>query len=449
MKRIILGLVSVFLMSACEESSVENQELSEGSVTGQISAQESGIKYADYNVPDALPWGPSGVFSVRDGYVIPDNVTKKLVTLDENFKVTGGIAVGDKAVGITSVVQDTSGLAALDSAAVMPKLLHISPDGFIRSGEIPKMHQTPPSGLMRDDLGLLLEYSGGEYLYRISENDGTVALSQVEGYTLNGKLCYAEKPEAAYFHGRRLHIGDKVVIISVPNHLGSVQILGSDTDGNLQVLVEDVSLSPVITVEQTIWSIATSGEVLSISKVPLDQMAFAIAHPVTLSKQGKAVTLVPKDNALQLWKLAPSHPGIIAARAVMPLPGEAKKVTDSVSVSSHPLFVYSGSCLTTLQMLANINEYLNTAAYMQSANIDNSSSCQVRIKPAYLGGPGTYTSVSYDWGGFDTPSAFVSAMSLGKKGWKYGKQYSIRAFLFIRSGLFRFRIQSVGFYGKV
>jgi hypothetical protein len=277
------------------------------------------------------------------------------------------------------------------------------------------MHQTPPSGLMRDDLGLLLEYSGGEYLYRISENDGTVALSQIEGYTLNGKLCYVEKPEAAYFHERRLHIGDKVVTISVPNHLGSVQILGSDTDGNLQVLVEDVSFSPVITVEQTIWSIATSGEILSVSKVPLDQMAFAIAHPVTLSKQGKAVTLVPKDNALQLWKLAPSHPGIIAARAVMPLPSEAQKVTDSVSFSTHPLFVYSGSCLTTLQMLANINEYLNTAAYMQSANIDNSSSCQVRIKPAYLGGPGTYTSVSYDWGGFDTPSAFVSAMSLGKK----------------------------------
>lgn len=34
-------------------------------------ASESGIRYADLDTPEAHPWGPPGIFAVREGYAVP------------------------------------------------------------------------------------------------------------------------------------------------------------------------------------------------------------------------------------------------------------------------------------------------------------------------------------------------------------------------------------------
>lgn len=55
--------------------------------------------------------------------------------------------------------------------------------------------------------------------------------------------------------------------------------------------------------------------------------------------------------------------------------------------------------------------YRNNSKYLSSTNI--TGTCSGRVKPRYLGGAGTYSSVSYEWGGFNTVSQFNSAMSPG------------------------------------
>jgi hypothetical protein len=59
-------------------------------------------------------------------------------------------------------------------------------------------------------------------------------------------------------------------------------------------------------------------------------------------------------------------------------------------------------------MLATANQYKNNSKYLNAINTDGA--CTGRGKPRYIGGAGTYPSVAYDWGGFDTVSGYNGYM---------------------------------------
>lgn len=62
-------------------------------------------------------------------------------------------------------------------------------------------------------------------------------------------------------------------------------------------------------------------------------------------------------------------------------------------------------------MISTAQGYLNNSKYFSSTNTDGS--CAGRTKPHYITGAGTYSSVPYDYGGFDSVSGFNGYMSPG------------------------------------
>jgi cell wall-associated NlpC family hydrolase len=417
------GLVLVLTMAACQTEAPEaGSDLPEGQVQATLMASQSGIRYADLDMPEALPWGPPGIFSVKDGYAIPDNVRGKITLLNRDFGMAREIDLQGQAQGVLAVAQDGNDLVALDGTAVKPKLLRIDADGHIKTLEIPLDTQIGPSGLSRDDRGLILEYGGGETLYRVSDQGGSMGMEPTDSYVWNGHTYSLDHPKTAYFHERKLSIDGSSIMIRVPNHLGAARLLGPDADGGVRVLVEDVKVSPVVTVEQTVWHIALSGEVLSVAQVPLDKRLLTVESGVALDASGEPVAIVPQRGALQFWRLAPTGSAAVSGRQMNLLPDEA---APKLGVATQGLITAGSGCLTSAQMESNALEYLNTSTFISTTSIVNDATCVntqvVRTIPHYLltstgtARPEYYGSVSYAWGKWETPAQFIAAMSANHK----------------------------------
>ena len=54
------------------------------------------------------------------------------------------------------------------------------------------------------------------------------------------------------------------------------------------------------------------------------------------------------------------------------------------------------------------NQYKDNSKYLNATNTDGA--CAGRDKPRYIGGAGVYSSVAYDWGGFDTVGGYNGYM---------------------------------------
>jgi len=406
-------LVLILTIAACQTEALEaGSDLPEGQVQATLTASHSGIRYADLDTPEALPWGPPGIFSVKDGYAIPDNVRGKITLLDRDFGMAREIDLQGQAQGILAVAQDGNDLVALDGTAAKPKLLRLDAHGNIKTLEIPLDTQIGPSNLSRDDRGLILEYGGGENLYRVSDQGGSMVMEPTDSYVWNSHVYSLDHPKTTYFHERKLSIDGSPTMIRVPNHLGAARLLGPDADGGVRVIVEDVKVSPVVTVEQTVWHIALSGEILSVAQVPLEKRLLAVESGVALDASGEPLALVPQRGALQFWRLASTGPAAVTGRRMNLLPDEAEA---KIGVATQGLITAGSGCLTSAQMESNALEYLNTSTFISATSINNDASCAPRQIPAYLVSAGTKSSVSYDWGGFDSPTDFVSAMAANKK----------------------------------
>jgi hypothetical protein len=265
---------------------------------------------------------------------------------------------------------------------------------------------------VKDDTGIIIEEAGGEHLYRITENGSILSTTPVSSYTWNGVEYSVDGYTAAYTHERTVHLGNATAIITAVNHLGLVQIVGSDGLGGVYVVAEDVQVNPKVSVNEYLWHLDANGTVLSIASIPVAEQLTAVIHAVALGEENNPIVLVMHTDSIEFRK-----PGLIDHASYIQskrglLPGEKD---DSVIVARQDLIVYNGTCLTSAQMQSNALEYLNTWTNISSTSINNDSSCTPRIIPAYLGGGGCYGSVSYDWGGWETPTQFVSAMQSNYK----------------------------------
>lgn len=415
----IISCLVLFVSSSCGDYSVNTlatgeavTALPEARLQTVLSHKQSGISYSDMDRDEALPWGPSGIHKVSNGYAISDGVGRKVIVLDENLAYVKAISLGDSLTNVLSVVQIGDDLAVLDDASQEPTVVMVAKDGSIKKLTIPKLHSSPPSGLLADDLGLILEYGGGEKLFRISGRGGLLTAEPTNGYRWGGHTFELDDLHDTYSHERILLIDQKPVNIRVQNHLGAAHLLGPSGDGGVFVLVEDVTISPVVNVEQTVWHVLLSGDIASVAKVPISERLIPVGHGVAIGKDYQPIALVTKYDTLEFWSLSKAEPSLLDKRPVKPLPSGTAA---DVAVSSSALVYAGGGCLTSAQMQSNALEYLNNNVNISAASIENNGSCTSRIKPRYLGGAGCYTSVSYGWGDWRKPADFNAAMLAGSK----------------------------------
>lgn len=416
------NLVALLFMGVLTACSVESPPMASSSGESLFAPMaETGITYAGLEEPESLDWGPPGIFTIENGYAIPDAIAGTIVLFDQSFHVRRTIDVSAHARGIVAVAEYEGDLVAVDGAAFRPTLLWISEDGQIDVHEIPIDSRTAPSGIITDDSGLILEYDGGGTLYRVTLNEDGLNTERVDGYTWNGQIYTLDHPTEPYFHSRMIRTDELETEISAPDHLGLMQPIGSDGRGGIYLLIESVSIDPVVEVDQVVLRMDASGDVTALARVPLDERLVSVARGVTINTDGEPVALIPRHDGLELMTLVMEDPRAFLNVAPNPLPNERADLPTidpdqgGVGVVREGLITAGGGCLSPSQMQSNAAEYLATSAYIGSTSISNDSSCSGRETPSYLGSAGWYSSVSYNWGGFNTPSEFVSGMNSGYK----------------------------------
>ncbi|MEY4723118.1 MAG: hypothetical protein RLZZ324_631 [Candidatus Parcubacteria bacterium] len=420
MNRSIFLMVVTFaggcVIQGCAADTTSTQE-SKGETLAQLTVGESGIQYANLDVPETLPVGPAGLFATRDGFAVPDNAQGAIVLLDRQFGVRKAISFRGQTRGILSVTQDGEDIVALDTVSDSPKLLRFSPQGTIKSTGVSLEANVAPTGIRQDDLGLVLEYSGGDSLYRVVDGGDSAEMAAIDGYTWNGVKFSVGKMVDPELHERVIHVGEAVGLVRVPNQLGATHIVGSDGENGVYVLVEDVALTDKVTVNQSVWHLDASGKTVGVSMVPLEMAEVHMLPSVAIDGIGKPVVMVPLRASIKFLRAATLPANTILDLKPVKFSGLTKDAFGDgrVGALTQNLITYNGSCLSSSQMVSNAQEYANVSLSYTSNNINNNGTCTTRQKPAYLGSPGTYSSVSYDWGGWDTPSAYSSALAGGGK----------------------------------
>lgn len=284
---------------------VVEDDLPIGQVIGSLPTGDSAIGVANLNREESLPLGPSGIFTVAEGYVILDNVNHSMHFLRDNLTISRTVDISRSVVGATAAVQEEDNLILLDVASYQPALVLEHQNGDYLRTTIEVDEDSPPSGLSIDDFGLIVEYAGGERLYRVRENGETIL---TESYVWNGRAYSIDQPSEIFGRERTIRIGEYSAVIATPDFLGSARLLGVNVQGDVFVLVEDVSFAPEVTVEQTIWRLDAEANILDVSRVPLEQREVGASYGVAIGHDGNPIAMIPRVDRVEFWAMSPVSP---------------------------------------------------------------------------------------------------------------------------------------------
>jgi len=192
--------------------------------------------------------------------------------------------------------------------------------------------------------------------------------------------------------------GDRRIEVTVTNSLGGLRILGFNPDGSFYVIAEEVVGSP-IQVDQTVRHYNVAGELLGLARVPLAEHYTYVAQGLAVGPDGAVYALVTRPDRVEVQRLRFSK----ELKPILPAAPVETSAQESEGKAIAPL-----SCRSRDTMISIASGYVGNSKYLNSTNTDGN--CPGRCKPRYIGGPGTYASVAYDWGGWDTVSAYNSYM---------------------------------------
>jgi hypothetical protein len=380
-------------------------------IIASISVGGTGILYADARGGEALPWGPPGIFTAGHGLVMPDNVAKRLVLLDADGKARGSISTEGSAVGIVAVADDGDAIVALDKGTTEPRLVWYGHDGRAFRTEQLSIDWSGVSGIARDDRGLIVEVRGGEQLLRVSHEGGALALTPTNGWVLGGQTLVVEPPAEIDARVRVVKLGDHRVEVATAHRIGRLEPVGSAPDGTVTLLVEDVVTTPVVMVEQSLWRIGVDGTVVGTATLPSDHAVAPPRHIAAVAPDGRPVAMSLGASEVELRAPAFRVGAPVVDRSAVP----AVPASEAIGANEAPLVTAGSGCLYPWTMIANATEYTSNATSISAKSISNDLTCTGRWIPEYLSGSACYVSVPYDWGGFDKPTDFNSAMAAGKK----------------------------------
>lgn len=369
----------------------------------RIPAGTEGVGFEGDDADDVRRWGPAG-FSIAPDYtfIVTDSVGGRLLRYNFSGGLIQIIEVAE-ALGIADAAMKVDGsFVVLDTASPKPVVLQLAYDSATASKTAmpEELLARGLSGLRLSDTGdVLLELFGGAEYFDVN------ARARVPGKNLNIKY----EPEAAAEQqgpgvGSRCLVevdGDTRLEISVVNLLGDVSLLHRTRAGDLFVLTEEVTSDPVIDVDQVIHRYSPDGVLLGQARVPLSTYTF-VQHNVAVGPDDQVFAMFTNPEGAEIVRLdfAPLLEPILAPTISPEADDEGLRPLD-ISLTG----------ITRDQIIKNAEEYVNLELELSSGNIDGS--CPGRNKPRYLGAPGVYKSVSYDWGGGDTVEGFKRFMTAG------------------------------------
>jgi len=249
----------------------------------------------------------------------------------------------------------------------------------------------------------LVEREGGANVHQFLDIHGNLVQgAPTNGYLHNGKL-YSAHPSGLISANPKqgiIQAGDITIEVNTAHDLGSLSILGFGPDNGFYVVLEELALNPNLQVDKTIRHYDMGGKLIEMARVPLTEQYTYVAHSLAIGP----------DGAVYALATYPSHVAVLRLAFVLELN----------PVFSDPAILGNGfeagldesagitTCVSRDTMINTAYGYYSNSKYLSSTNIDGT--CGGRGKPRYLGSAGAYSSVSYDWDGYDKVSDFNGYM---------------------------------------
>ncbi|MDH5372277.1 MAG: hypothetical protein OEX97_04970 [Acidimicrobiia bacterium] len=365
-----------------------------------IDLEEAGLEYEGHGAEQEL-WGPIGIASTDDGTIwIGDGPSSRLLGYDLNGRFVAEIRL-DAVVGMGDLDARGATVAILDIAAVQPSAVLVD----TRTGSILTYPLPAEASLERGLSGIYLspslevaaELEGGTTLVPVGSEANAVR------YDANGTEVVLDAAGKAQAGAAAVGIGGDVVSLDVAGIPGSIGFVGA-YGGNVYLTVDDVgqALDGEIIVDATVREISVSGKPVAQARIPMNEMVVHLPRPVTVGPSGQLLSAIPRDDRIDVVQLEK------AAKATYLL--TPADVSRAISIPEGYSFSYdsgmsaSSSCVSRSTMGSTDWSYRSNSHYYNNTNINGS--CTGRDKPSYFGSAGTYSSVSYKWGGFDSVFTF-------------------------------------------
>lgn len=373
-----------------------------------IPIGDEGIHYSPDGL-DMLVWGPSAITTTSDGtFWIADTVANRLIHLDSKGVLLGKYEIGSAVIGIGDLEVTPSEIWILDVASLPPKIVHLNLDGeVLNTYDLPEGFHLGDglSGIaLGENNALLIEQSGGARITQFITPDGTISQEPLAGYGFGGKVYIARSANLTSDNASSGYVmaGSTRFEINVDHDLGSIHILKVNGDGSLFVVVEELVIDTVLRVDKTIRHYSSSGKLLGIARIPIVEQYTYVAHQLSVGPDGNVYALVtyPEHAAVLRLSFTSKIDPILSDPNIST---KVPEISESISISG------VASCVSRDTMVNTAYSYYNNSKYLNNTNINGV--CANRTKPRYLGNPGTYRSVSYDWWGFDTVSGWNSYMT--------------------------------------
>lgn len=360
---------------------------------------------------EILPWGPSALAVDADGtFWIADAVGNRLLQYDRRGRLLRAIELEGIAVGVDDIEVDHQNIWALDVGATIPAVLRFSREGkLLGSYPLPKgMHREDGlTGIaLSGDGALLIEFSGGVKLTRFLDSEGRVNPESLRGYpfcdaSYSIHVRPVNEPDASVGYISTDHPDKPLITVQVDQLLGGLFLLKALPDGTVYALVEELARAPSVHVDQRVHKYDARGNLIGMARIPL-QYQYTYVHQVAaVGPDGEVYVLLTRPDRFEIARLVfqPFLRPILKEHELPSEPGGSD--------------FFPASCVSRATMRSTVGSYINNSCYLNNTNINGS--CAYRVKPRYLAGSGTYLSVPYDWGGFDLPSQFNSAMAQGQQ----------------------------------
>ncbi len=404
---VLLALVLGFLSTVLSNTAapVRAQDGNTHEIVFTIPVGKEGVQYEGGNVPEMLTWGPKAFTVAPDGsFWIADTVGNRLLHYNPKGDLLDVIYLDGQVVGAGDLEVTTSDILVLSQAAMPAKVVRLALDGTVlASYELPKGLRLEDglSGIALGDQGeVLVEREGGAYVAQIVDTRGKVPLAPLDGYVHEGRLYTARPADMTAGDPTRGYItaGDTRIEVAVTNSLGGLRLLGVNPDGSFYVSVEEVVVSGTIQVDQTVRHYDVAGDLLGLARVPLAEQYTYVEHGLAVGPDGAVYALITRPDHVEVQRLTFSK----ELESILP----AAPV--EMSGQSEDGIIAPLACRSRDSIMNTASGYVSNAKYLSDTNTDGA--CAGRGKPRYIGSAGNYSSVAYDWGGWDTVSDYNNYM---------------------------------------
>jgi hypothetical protein len=451
LRSVVLGTTVACAAANCAAPTGEPPATSrpEG-VVAALALGDGGVSYADVDRDEREAWGPSALRAADDGtFWVADGAANRLVHIGRDGHVAGALSLEGQVVGARDLLVRDTDLLVLDGSAMWPHVVRYSLAGRVLDDAVlPKTAETLVDGFLPSPDGRVLLHAGGVAVFEWK--DGVIS-STLEAYTLGSQRFGVAFPDVLgdddIGHQVQLDNGRGTALMTLEHFASSVRLLRALPNGESFWSLEEVSFVPQVLVDATALHLDAAGHVLGRARMPVADQFMFVEHAVSVDAKGRAYVLHTRENGADIaelaWQqeLAPVLDERIATAqqdrandagapdAGLPVLGS----NEDVGVTGEALT--DGTCRTAQAMMDKGFEYVNSATWLSSKNMDRGNTkCVGRKVPRYFetadatkaqsvgaqcsgASPGSgyecIRSVPYDWGGADTVASYRTAMNKG------------------------------------